>query len=354
MGKSIKKKLKLLFCINNLSTGGAEKQLSYISNYLSKFYEVHIYLLEDCKIKYKLNNKIIIHKKKNLIFDFWKFLKIIKPKIIFLILPKTYFILGSFLIFYKKSKIVLMRRSLNYYQKNIFIKEYKKFLHKFTDFFICNSMNSKKNLIENENVNKSKVRVIYNYIEKKAKNNFIKKNNKEFKILYIANFYKYKGHILLLKTLSLIKNLNWKLFLIGEDKDVSIIKLKNLCKELGILKKVFFTNKKNMNFNYPYFDLGISFSRTESFPNSILEYLSYSLPVMAYNVGDIKFLVKKQNGFLFFSRDQYKISKKLKKIILKKDMNKESKMSFKIYKKFTDKNFTLVKYKKIIEKLCVE
>ena len=37
-----------------------------------------------------------------------------------------------------------MRRSLNYYHKNIFIKLYEKFLHNFTDFFICNSVSAKK------------------------------------------------------------------------------------------------------------------------------------------------------------------------------------------------------------------
>ena len=36
MGKTNKKKIKLLFCINSLSTGGAEKQLAYISNFLIK------------------------------------------------------------------------------------------------------------------------------------------------------------------------------------------------------------------------------------------------------------------------------------------------------------------------------
>ena len=63
MGKTNKKK-KLLFCINSLSTGGAEKQLAYISNFLIKFYEIHIFLLEDSKITYKLNKNIVIHKKK--------------------------------------------------------------------------------------------------------------------------------------------------------------------------------------------------------------------------------------------------------------------------------------------------
>lgn len=351
MGKPIKKKIKLLFCINSLSIGGAEKQLVYIINFLIKFYEIHIFLLENSKITYKLNKNIIIHKKK-ILFDFWKILKITKPNLIFLILPKTYFILGTILLFYRKSKVILMRRSLNYYHKNIFTKLYEKFLHNFTDFFITNSNSAKKNLVQDECVTKDKIKVIFNYIEKNDKGRFTKKNQKEFRILCIANFYKYKGHVLLLKTLSLIKNLNWRLFLIGENRDTTKEELKKICKKLKILEKVCFINKKNINLNYPNINLGVSFSNTESFPNSILEYLSYSLPVMAYSVGDINLLVNKKNGVIFSSRNQYIISKILKKIILKSNLSKKSKVSFEKHIKFTNKNFTLNKYKKIIDKLC--
>ena len=57
MGK-FTKKIKLIFCINSLATGGAEKQLAYICNYLVKFYEIHIFLLESSQIKYAISSKI--------------------------------------------------------------------------------------------------------------------------------------------------------------------------------------------------------------------------------------------------------------------------------------------------------
>ena len=43
-----------------------------------------------------------------------------------------------------------MRRSLNYYHKNIFYKYYEIFLHRFTDIFITNSEAAKKNMIKTE------------------------------------------------------------------------------------------------------------------------------------------------------------------------------------------------------------
>ena len=78
-----------------------------------------------------------------------------------------------------------MRRSLNYYHKNIFIKLYEKFLHNFTDFFICNSVSAKKNLIYSEGVSKNKVKVIFNYINKNNKINLKKKKFKKVSRFFI-------------------------------------------------------------------------------------------------------------------------------------------------------------------------
>ena len=63
-------------------------------------------------------------------------------------------------------------------------------------------------------------------------------------------------------------------------------------------------------------------------------------------------LVNKKNGVIFSTKNQYTISKILKKIILKSNLNKKSKVSFEKHIKFTNKNFTLNKYKKVIDKLC--
>ena len=73
---------------------------------------------------------------------------------------------------------------------------------------------------------------------------------------------------------------------------------------------------------------------------------------MAYSVGDIKFLVDNKNGFIFSSKNENEISKILKKIILKSNLNNQSKVSFKRHVRFTNKNFTLNKYKKVIDKIC--
>lgn len=356
MEKNNKKKINIIFCINNLQKGGAEKQLNYISNFLCVIYQIHIFVIGNEKINYNFDKRIKIYKLNKYFFYFQFLSKIIKikPKIAFFILPKSYFLFGTILIFFPKIKKILMRRSLNYYHKNIFYKYYEIFLHIFNYYFICNSYASKKDLIKNEYVPNKKIFVINNYIKIERKK-FKSKKDKIFRIICISNFHRYKGHILLLETISYLKDFPIKLYLYGQNKDLSKKKLINFSKNLKISDKVFFVNNLNQNFSYPHFSLGVSFSATESFPNSILEYFSLGLPVLAYDTGDIKKLVNNSNGKLFKLRDPKKISVLIKQLYRDKFLNLKSKKSIIKLKKFTKKNTTLAKYRNVIDKiLCAE
>ncbi len=358
MGKTFKTKINIFFCINGLQKGGAEKQLNYISNYLSKKYKIHIFTLDKNKISYKFNSNIKIHKYTNIFFFINFIFKIIKfkPKIIFFMLPKSYFYFGTLAIFFPKIKKILLRRSLNYYHKNMLIKYYEIFLHKFVNLIICNSISSKKNITQTEFVKNNKVLVINNYIERLPKI-FKPLSNKDgiFKILCIANFYKYKGHFLLMKSLSYIKKLNWKIYFYGEERNLTKQDIINYSIKKGIRNKVSFVKSLNSSFKFPYFKLGILLSKTESFPNAVLEYLSLNLPVIASPVGDIKHLVNEKNGGVIDSRNPEKISKLIKKILFNKNLKTKSINSKKKIKYYTSKLNTLEKYNKVIKKvLCAE
>ena len=254
MAKFNKSKLKLFFCINNLQKGGAEKQLNYITNYLSNYHNIYIFILGDKKILYKFKKNIkIIKLDKSLFFlTFIKHIFAIKPNIVFYVLPKAYFLFGTIMIFFPGIKKILLRRSLNYYHDNIIYKIYEIFLHKFTNFFICNSHASKKNLIDKEYVSEDKIEVIDNFIVK-PKYKISLKKNKNFKILCIANFHKYKGHKLIIDSLSYLKNLPIKVFLLGEDKDLTKKYLINYAKKKYVLSKIKFINKLDDNLIFPNF-----------------------------------------------------------------------------------------------------
>ena len=265
MEKNFNKKLKIIFCINNFQRGGAEKQLNYISNYLSLKYEIHIFTIGNKKISYNFNKNIKIYKLNKFFFFFQFFRKIIdiKPQVVFFVLPKSYFLFGSLMIFFPKIKKILMRRSLNYYHKNFLYKYFEIFLHNFTHFFVCNSHTAKNNLIDFENVPKKKIYLIYNFIKFKKKTSG--KKNKIFNILCIANFHSYKGHLLLLETISYLKDLPINLYLYGQNKDITKQMLINTSLNLDILHKVFFIKKINKYFSFPTFSLGVSFLKQKVF-----------------------------------------------------------------------------------------
>lgn len=159
----------------------------------------------------------------------------------------------------------------------------------------------------------------------------------------------------MLEAISCLKELPIKLYLYGQNKDLSRKKLLEISENLMISDKLFFVNNLNKNFSYPHFSLGVSFSITESFPNAILEYFLLRLPVLAYDTGDINRLVDNNNGKLFKSRDPKKISTYIRQLYNDKLLSLKSKNSLIKLKKFSEKNATLEKYKKIIEKvICVE
>ena len=350
MGKTFKKKINLFFCINSLEKGGAEKQLSYLTNYLCNNYNIFIFTFSKSKNCYKFKPNIKIYNLKNIFFFLYFIKKVltIKPKFVFFVLPKSYFLFGTIMIFFPKIKSILMRRSLNYYHKNFLIKYYEIFLHNFTDHFICNSFSAKKDLIETEYVSKRKVSVIDNYIKLDYKKIKTKKNSK-FKILCISNFYKYKGHFLLFKSLSFTKSIPWELYLMGQSKNINKKNFIKMFKNLGIQNNIKFIKKIDRNYSYPNFSLGVLFSETESFSNAILEYLSLKLPVMAFDVGDNKRLINKKNGKLLKKRNPIHISKEFQKIYFDNQLNNKSKNSFKKIKKFSSIKNTLEKYHQILE-----
>ena len=359
MEKINSNRLKLFFCINDLSRGGAEKQLNYLSNYLSTYHDIYIFTLSQKKIQYKFDKKIKIYQV-NKIFFFYRFLIeifLLKPKIVFFMLPKSYFLFGTLMIIFPKIKKVLLRRSLNYYHSNYFYKYYEIFLHKFTHLFICNSYAAKNDLITKENVPKSKIDVISNYIEfsKKRINIKQKTKNKKFRILCISNFHKYKGHFLILKTLSYLKSLPITIHFFGQDKDLTKKELIIISKKFNIYDKVTFIKKIDQSLCFPNFSLGISFSKTESFPNSILEYFTFRLPILAYDTGDIKRLVNDKNGKIFKNRNPKILSQIIKNLFYDKNLKSKSQNSFQMLKMFSNKQNTLNRYYKIIDKIaCVE
>ena len=346
---NLKNKKKIRIIIGSLNVGGTEKQLLKIINYLAKKnWEIELITLKEKGVLAKyLNKKIKINnlntrvsfkiiKFFEITFKLFKIFKKNPHTLTHFFLPQAY-ILGmtSSFIANAKCKLIMSRRSLNFYQnKIIFCKTIEKFLHKKTDKILVNSEAIKKQLINQENVPQNKIKIIYNGIE--IKNNKKFKNNNNFNIIITANLILYKNHHILFNSLNLIKKKlpkNWKLYCIGRDDGIKKNLIK-LSKKLEIFDKIIWMETLKLENILSNCNLGILCSKEEGFPNAILEYFKFKLPVIATDVGGCKEIVKnKKNGILIPKNNTLELSKAI--LYLYKNKN--------VAKKFSSEGFKTIK-----------
>ena len=100
-------------------------------------------------------------------------------------------------------------------------------------------------------------------------------------------------------------------------------------------------------------DIGILTSNEEGLSNSILEYMSYSLPVIATRVGgNVEQILNNKNGFLVEKNDDIKLSQRLEELIKNKLMRKKfGRVSKKIVKEKFSLETSFKKYKKIYSEI---
>ena len=254
--------------------------------------------------------------------------------------------MASSIIANTKCKLIMSRRSLNFYQnKFFFYRTIEKFLHQKINKILVNSEAIKKQLINQEGVSKNKIKIIYNGVE--AKNNKKFKKNNNFNIVIIANLIPYKNHHILFNSLNLIKEKlpkNWKIYCIGRDDGIKKNLIK-LSKKKGIFNKIIWIETLKLENILSNCNLGILCSKEESFPNAILEYFAFKLPVITTDVGGCKEIVKnKKNGLLVSKNDSLELSKAI--LYLYKNKNKA--------KKFANEGFRTVKNKFSLKKTINE
>lgn len=322
---------KILILIGSFDIGGTEKQLFNILKYIDKSFDIHICLIEKRGAMYedfsKLN--ITIHhafddsKKKivklfNIFLNLKKIYNKVKPSIIHFYLPAAYILGGLCFFFKRKVKFIMSRRSLNLYQqKYFFIKWIEIFLHKRMNFIIANSRIILNQLISEEYVDPKKCRLIYNgVLKKKIKK---KKENQITKILFLANIINYKNHKMVVEACKNMKCKNkWRINCVGNFSDeVLLNSLQNLIKKYKLHQNIFFLGSMlDVSDELESSDIGILVSTEEGLSNSLLEYLSYSLPVIATDVGGNSEIVQNEvNGFLVKSNDSVHFSKVLSNLI---------------------------------------
>lgn len=205
----------------------------------------------------------------------------------------------KYLYFKSKHKIISNIRASENWRKPIHA-----FLDRITSGivhqWVSNSIAGKNAFVNREKLNPNKIRIIYNFID--IDNGFIKskKIDDKYRIGVLANYKKNKGHYNLIAISQLLSNkmIDHEFICAGHDytngdllHKINEAKRENHFKLIGHIKdKMTFFNKIDVLFLPSYI---------EGLPTSIIEAMSYNIPVVSSNVDGLpEAIVNNYNGFI--------------------------------------------------------
>lgn len=309
---------RVAFCINNLKVGGAEKLLIDLINNWPNNYVLYLLLLEErndlinlidssrlVKIIYVTKNKNV-YRKVSFIRNFF-----IKEgiNICFSHLEKSNKIclLSSFLT---KTRVIPVVHSINIYNSsNWSVKFISKLIYKFyAKMVVAISEPVMSYCINGLGINKSRLVKIDNGIDfkrvKKYKRDVSFGRGINFAVLGRMEFVKGYDYLLDVLGIKVFKGFNWSLRFIGDGKEFHNLLEKS--NKLSISEKIQFLGYKENPFDY-LTDVHYLLmpSRREGLPISLLESLSFGIPVIVSDVGILPKIVKDgYNGFVFKVEDE--------------------------------------------------
>ncbi|MGA3696897.1 glycosyltransferase family 4 protein [Enterobacteriaceae bacterium TYF_5] len=178
-----------------------------------------------------------------------------------------------------------------------------------------------KDLALKYNVTTSKHQiVVHNGIPDRS--HLFPKSNKfdnNIKLITVARFSAQKDHISLLNALAKIKNKNWTLNLIGKGPLEN--EIKDQASYLGLSDKInFLGERSDVSYLLSQSDIFILPSNWEGLPRSIIEAMSFSLPIIASNVGGVNEMVSDKNGFLIPRNDIELLGNAINELITNKTL----------------------------------
>lgn len=356
---------EICFILPKLGGGGAEKVALYLLNNLnrSRFKLILILTNEGGDYLKDLDKdvRVIELKKKRAryaIFELYLVLKKIQPNVVFIFSAEIALIIGLFIApFLKKSEFItreiniqsiLMKNKLKH---KLLCLAYKNMSH-----IISQSKDMTFDLINYTNIDPFKITEINNpvdmkYIDRKLKNSTeivlpYKKEN--YNLLCVGRLTYQKGYDLIIDVMSLLKNKNIKLYILGDGPDKE--KLNEQIKINNLEDTVFLLGKVNNPYIYmKQTDLFILSSRFEGFPNALLEAGAcgtYSICNDSY--GGINEIIQNNiNGNIISFKNKEAVARLIYEKILEKHDSKKIKES--ILNRYSLK-IILGKYEKFLEK----
>ena len=297
----MKSKKKIFFIIPSLISGGAQRTFVNILNAINKnqfiCYLVVFRRKGDLFEQLDRNINVISLETKNALGSVIKLSKLIrkvKPHIAFSTLRYINFIniLSCYLSF---TRVKIIIRETNHHseiKKNRGLFDYIiDYSYHLANKVIALSNGVKEDIILRTKINPSKISVIYNPVDLEAinlqkketlTNEDINFEKDILKLVNVGHLEEQKGQEILIKAISKINNIPFKLYIVGEGNNRDY--LSKLILELGLSKKVFLLGYKKNPYKFIFnSDIFVLSSLWEGFGHVIVEAMACGTPVIASN-----------------------------------------------------------------------
>lgn len=141
-------------------------------------------------------------------------------------------------------------------------------------------------------------------------------------IAMVARFEKVKGHDIALRALAKLKHRDWNVLFAGATNTVWASQMKKLAEELGIANRVqFLGHIDDVERVYSSVDIVVAPSRREALSLTLLEAASFSIPIVAADVGGIgEAVLDKESGLLVPAEDADALALALEQMIIDADL----------------------------------
>lgn len=306
---------KLVFVIPSLGPGGAERSVVNMANYYADSYHVTIVgLYKEENILYKIDSRVsvcyfsdkytpsanifsaIISNLKQIYFLYKICLRVKANSIIsFTTSANIISIITAKILRIKV--LITERANPNVYVPNLFWRVLRKSIYKLATNLIVQTAYSKDYF--SSLINTNKIVVIPNLINPNFSDKRETYQNRDKIILTVGRLDDNKSQDLILKAFAKCNLQGWKLQIVGSG--VNLFKYKLLSEELSISDCVeFIGNVQDVEKYYNQSSIFVFASKSEGYPNALLEALYFGLPSIATNCnsGPCDLIENDGNGFL--------------------------------------------------------
>ena len=289
---------QIIFIISDLGSGGAQRVIVGLSNYwVNQNIQVKILVLDNGINFYPIDKRVeLVFRKKNFSqFSFFTFL--LKPfsnlnRVLFL---RNYFKQtkkGFFISFIDRTNILSLianvglnrklviseRGNMCFYQQPLIWDRARKLLYNRATAIVAQTKGIVEDLLQ-IGISANKIHIIPNPLCIDANSN--RALNKESIILAVGRLHKDKQFDLLIEAYA-SSNVMWPLYIIGEGEERSFLESK--IRNLGLNNRVFLLgNNTEIDRLYARASIFILSSRTEGFPNVLLEAMSFGCACISTN-----------------------------------------------------------------------